>query len=66
MGQREELGQYSDDELALRFANDEGLYQSRSETWIYVVSVVIDQFVATDAQLEELKEWWDDYQEEDE
>ena len=66
MVNREELNQYSDEELALRFANDEGLYQSRHNTWVDTIAVALECFTFTDAQLDELKDWWDDYQEEDE
>ena len=63
---REDLTGYADAELELRFANDEGLYQGRYETWVEVIERAQQEFIFNDAQLDDLKEWWDDYQEEDE
>ena len=63
---REDLAVYSDSELALRFANVEALYEHRYATWVDTIRVAMAYYTFTDAQLEDLKEWWDDYQEEDE
>ena len=62
---REDLGQYTDNELALRFANDEGLYQARHLTWAETCFMALETFEPTDAQLDELRGWWDDYQEDE-
>jgi len=66
MSVREDLTGYTDRELTLMFSNDESLYQNRHNTWVGTVEVAYHQFIFNDAQLEELKEWWDEYQEEEE
>ena len=63
---REDLGVYSDGELALRFANVHALYDYKDATWVDTIRVAMAYYQFTDAQLDDLKKWWDDYQEEDE
>ena len=62
---REDNTSYTDSELELRFANDEELYQARYMTWVEAIQRAFEFFHFNDAQLEEFKEWWDDYQEEE-
>lgn len=63
---RTEIKSYPDGELAVLFDNTEVLYQCRYMTWVDTIEEALDRYIFTDAQLDELKEWWDGYQEEEE
>jgi len=51
---RQDLRQYSDEELSLIVMNDEGLYIDRHKSWF--ISQLEELFLFTDEQLEVLKQ----------
>ncbi len=65
MSVRQDLTGYSDRELALQFANTQPLYEARILSWETVVELARSRFTFTSAQIDELREWWDEEQDEE-